>query len=93
MQPTPRWLATGDLGELDASGALRVIGRQRRMINNGGFKFAPGEIERVLRKDPDVVDARVVAIPHTRLGEVAKAFIVLPAGYSPRSPSHWLVDA
>lgn len=72
----PAWVATGDLGELGSNGTLRLIGRRRPMINRGGVKIAPGEIERVLCSDPNVVAARVVAMPHARLGEVPKALVV-----------------
>ena len=83
MRPVSPWLATGDLGELGADGVLRVLGRRRPMINRGGFKLSPGEIERVLSADPSVVAARVVVVPHSRLGEAPKALIVLRPDAAP----------
>lgn len=83
----PEWLATGDLGAVSDDGTLCILGRQRQMISRGGIKLSPGEIERVLCTDPDVSEARVVAMAHARLGEVPKALVVPRADATPVSAS------
>lgn len=63
------WLATGDLGFLDSSGALWLVGRAKDMIKSGGENVLAAEVERVLLRHPGVAGAVVVGLPHTRLGE------------------------
>ena len=70
------YLRTGDLGRLDADGFLWVEGRVSDMINRGGLKVFPDEVEEVLRRHPAVRDAGVAALPDHRLGEVPHAWIV-----------------
>ncbi|HEX6492735.1 MAG TPA: AMP-binding protein [Candidatus Dormibacteraeota bacterium] len=76
------WLTTGDLGRLDADGFLHLAGREDDVINRGGEKFHPQEVERVLLDHPAVAAAAVVGAPHPRLGQVAVAFVTVrgPAG-------------
>jgi acyl-CoA synthetase (AMP-forming)/AMP-acid ligase II len=71
------WYRTGDLGYLDDEGYLFVTGRLREMINRGGEKIAPTEIDEVLRTHPAVADAAAFAIPDSRLGEEVAAAVVL----------------
>ncbi|AEW94707.1 MULTISPECIES: FadD3 family acyl-CoA ligase [Streptomycetaceae] len=70
------WLHTGDIGSLDEAGNLRITDRVKDMFIVGGFNAYPAEIERVLRRHPDVADAAVIGVPDPRLGEVGKAFVV-----------------
>lgn len=70
------YLRTGDLGRLDTEGFLWVEGRVSDMINRGGLKVFPDEVEEVLRRHPAVRDAGVAALPDERLGEVPHAWIV-----------------
>ncbi len=73
------WFRTGDLGYLDADGYLFLAGRIKEVINRGGQKIAPGEVEEALLDHPDVVEAAVFAIPHKRLGaDVAAAVVLRP---------------
>jgi len=74
------WFRTGDLGYLDAEGYLFVVGRIKEVINRGGQKVAPGEVEEALLNHPDVVEAAAFAIPHTRLGADVAAAVVLRSG-------------
>jgi acyl-CoA synthetase (AMP-forming)/AMP-acid ligase II len=74
---TGRWYRTGDLGYLDDEGYLFVTGRLREMINRGGEKIAPTEIDQVLRAHPAIADAAAFAIPDARLGEEIAAAVVL----------------
>lgn len=70
------YLRTGDVGKLDEDGFLWIEGRISDMINRGGLKVFPDEVEEVLRRHPDVRDAAVAAVPDRRLGEVPQAWIV-----------------
>jgi acyl-CoA synthetase (AMP-forming)/AMP-acid ligase II len=63
------WFRSGDLGMIDADGNLRIIGRLKEMINRGGKKFFPREIEEILYTHPQVLYAAIVGIPDPRLGE------------------------
>ncbi|WP_309058878.1 FadD3 family acyl-CoA ligase [Streptomyces sp.] len=70
------WLHTGDLGELDEEGRLRIIGRKKDMFIVGGFNAYPAEIEGFLLKHPGVAQVAVVGVPDERMGQVGKAFVV-----------------
>jgi len=74
------WLHTGDLGTFDADGYLRIVGRIKDMFIVGGFNAYPAEIENLLLRHPRIAQAAVIGVPDDRLGEVAKAFVVLDAG-------------
>jgi acyl-CoA synthetase (AMP-forming)/AMP-acid ligase II len=63
------WFRTGDLGAFDPAGNLRIVGRLKEMINRGGKKFFPREIEEILYTHPKVLHAVVVGLPDPRLGE------------------------
>lgn len=71
------WFATGDEGYLDGDGYLFIIGRCKEMINRGGVKISPYEVEEALLQHPDILDTAVFAVPHTGLGEVPAAMAVL----------------
>lgn len=70
------WLHTGDVGELK-DGFLYLRGRIKEMINRGGEKIAPAEVEAVLTQLPGVVEAGVFAVPDERLGEELAAALVV----------------
>jgi acyl-CoA synthetase (AMP-forming)/AMP-acid ligase II len=74
------WFRTGDLGEIDAAGRLRILGRAKEMLNVGGFNVFPAEVEAFLETHPDVLAAAVVGIPHERMGEAPCAFVVARPG-------------
>jgi acyl-CoA synthetase (AMP-forming)/AMP-acid ligase II len=63
------WFKSGDLGMIDADGNLRIVGRLKEMINRGGKKFFPREIEEILYTHRQVLYAAIVGIPDPRLGE------------------------
>ena len=75
------WFRTGDLGYIDAEGYLFLIGRIKKadVINRGGQKVSPVEVENVLLSHPDVAEAAAFPITHTRLGEDVAAAVVLRA--------------
>ncbi|MFF8450029.1 FadD3 family acyl-CoA ligase [Streptomyces leeuwenhoekii] len=70
------WLHTGDLGQLDAQGRLRIVGRKKDMFIVGGFNAYPAEIEGFLLQHPAVAQVAVVGVPDARMGQVGKAFVV-----------------
>jgi acyl-coenzyme A synthetase/AMP-(fatty) acid ligase len=70
------WLRTGDLGRVDDDGFVWIEGRVSSMINRGGLKVFPDEVEEALRAFDGVADVAVAGIPDTRLGEVPWAFVV-----------------
>lgn len=63
------WFRTGDLGFIDADGNLRISGRTKEMINRGGKKFFPREVEEVLYTHPAILYCAIVGLPDPRLGE------------------------
>ena len=69
------WLHTGDVGELDPQGNLRITDRLKDMYISGGFNVYPAEIEQTLARLGGVADSAVIGISDDRLGEVGKAFI------------------
>jgi len=78
------WYRSGDLGRLDAGGRLFVLGRRKELVNRGGLKVSPAEIESELSRHPDLRDAAVVPSADPVLGEAICACVV-PAG--PHCPS------
>ena len=70
------WHHTGDIARIDGDGFVWIDGRVSDMINRGGLKVHPGEIEEVLRLWPFLMDVAVVGAPDARLGEVPVAFVV-----------------
>ena len=74
------WFRTGDIGSLDAEGFLTIHGRKTEMINRGGEKISPAEIDDGLQRHPAVAEAAAFAVPHPRLGEDVAAAVVLKEG-------------
>ncbi len=74
------WFRTGDLGALEATSVLTLVGRKKSVITVAGMKVFPEEVEVVLGRHPAVAEARVFGGPHPALGEVPVAEIVLAAG-------------
>lgn len=77
------WYRTGDLGRLDPDGRLFLCGRLKEVVNRGGLKVAPREIEAVLERHPQVADCAVVPSPDPVLGEAVCACVVPSAGSVP----------
>ena len=74
------WFRTGDLGRMDLDGYLFLTGRVKEMINRGGEKISPLEIDDVLTQHPDVAQATAFAVPHATLSEDVAAAVVLHDG-------------
>jgi acyl-CoA synthetase (AMP-forming)/AMP-acid ligase II len=73
-------MRTGDLGFLDEEGYLHVTGREKELIIRGGVNISPAEIDAVLMREPEVVDAATVGVPDDIYGEEVVAFVVLRPG-------------
>lgn len=80
------WFRTGDIGHLDSEGFLYITGRLKEIINRGGQKIMPAEIDRVLAMHPDVRDVAAFPVSHPTLGDDVAAAVVLQDG-SPASES------
>ena len=74
------WFRTGDQGVFDADGFLRISGRLKEIINRGGEKIAPREVDDVLIEHPAVAQVVTFSVPHLKLGEDVAAAIVLREG-------------
>lgn len=74
------WLHTGDIGSLDGDGYLTLRDRSKDLIISGGSNIYPREIEEVLLRHPDVIEASVVGRPHPEWGEEVVAFVVTRPG-------------
>lgn len=90
LPPMPGgWRRTGDLGLLGSTGELRVVGRRVRVINRGGEKVHPAEVEEALLGLEGVREAAVVGRPHPVLGEDVVALVVLEHDVAP----HRLIES
>jgi len=76
------WLYSGDLGQMDAEGYLRITGRRKDMIIRGGENIYPREIEDFLFSHPKIAEVAVFGVPDDRLGEQVAAWIQLRSGES-----------
>ena len=74
---TNGWFRTGDQGFLDADGYLTLVARIKELINRGGEKISPREIDEVLMAHPDVAEAVAFGVPHRMWGEEVAAAVVL----------------
>jgi thioesterase domain-containing protein/acyl carrier protein len=77
---TDDWYRTGDLGYIDADGYLFLTGRSKELINRGGQKITPNEVDDALLEHPDVQVAATFPISHPTLGEEIVAAVVLKRG-------------
>ncbi len=75
------WFRTGDQGVIDEAGYLRLTGRLKEIINRGGEKVSPLEIDTVLMDHPAVAQVVTFAVPHDKLGEEVGAAVVLREGH------------
>ena len=71
------WFRTGDIGVIDNDGYLALTGRIKDLINRGGEKISPAEVEAILLQDPAVAEAAVFGVPDPKYGEEVSAAVVL----------------
>lgn len=76
------WFRTGDIGSLDDEGFLSIHGRIKELINRGGEKVGPVEVDAALMRHPAVQEAAAFAVAHPRLGEDVAAAVILKQGMS-----------
>ena len=74
------WLHSGDLGEMDADGYVKITGRIKDMIIRGGENVYPREIEEFLYTHPDIQEVQVFAVPDAKYGEQVAAWVQLREG-------------
>jgi acyl-CoA synthetase (AMP-forming)/AMP-acid ligase II len=77
---TKGWFRTGDQGVIDAQGYVTLTGRLKEIINRGGEKISPVEVDEVLMDHPAVMQVVTFAVPHDKLGEEVGAAVVLREG-------------
>jgi acyl-CoA synthetase (AMP-forming)/AMP-acid ligase II len=77
---TNGWFRTGDQGVMDQEGYFRLTGRLKEIINRGGEKISPREVDEVLLDHPAIAQVVTFAIPHPKLGEDVAAAVVLAEG-------------
>jgi long-chain acyl-CoA synthetase len=70
------WLHTGDMARMDEDGYFYIVDRIKDMIIVGGFNVYPREVEEVLFQHPKVKDAVAIGVPHSKMGETVKVFVV-----------------
>ena len=78
------WFRTGDLGEFDGAGYLRLRGRAKELVISGGLNVYPREVEDALRTHPDVDDVAITGTPDEEWGELVTAWIVPASNKSPK---------
>jgi cyclohexanecarboxylate-CoA ligase/acyl-CoA synthetase len=88
------WFRTGDLASIDAAGNLRIAGRTKEVINRGGVKFNPLDVENLLIAHPAVEMCAIVPMPDPVLGERACCFVTLRDGktFGFEEMQRWLAD-
>jgi malonyl-CoA/methylmalonyl-CoA synthetase len=75
------WFRTGDLAEIDASGCVRLLGRDKDLIITGGLNVYPAEVEAVLDALPEVIESAVFGVPHPDFGEAVVAAVTAGNGF------------
>ncbi len=80
------WLHTGDVGYVDEEGYLYLVDRKKEMIDSGGVKIYPRDIEDILVRHPDVQEVAVFGVPHEKWGETPLAAVVLKQGREVEAP-------
>jgi malonyl-CoA/methylmalonyl-CoA synthetase len=81
------WFKTGDVGKVDASGYVTIVGRSKDLIISGGYNVYPAEIEGYLNEMPGVAESAVIGVPHPDFGEAVVAVVVRKANAALESDS------
>ena len=88
-QDGQRWFLTSDLGRIDQTGRIEVLGRADHVIQTGGYKLAPELLEQVLANHPDVTQVVVTAVADQHWGQAVVALVVPSAPLSLQTLRHW----
>ncbi len=88
------WFRTGDLAEIDADGFVSITGRDKDIINRGGVKINPADVEEAIDRHPSIVQSAIVPMPDDILGEKACCFAVATPGAPPdlATITDWLAE-
>jgi cyclohexanecarboxylate-CoA ligase len=86
------WFHTGDLAEIDDDGWLTIVGRLKDIIIRAGENISILEVEDVLRRHPDIVDAAAVGLPHERLGEQVAVAVVTERPFTVEACRAWFAE-
>jgi acyl-CoA synthetase (AMP-forming)/AMP-acid ligase II len=81
------WFYTGDLATMDEKGYIQIVGRKKEMIIRGGYNIYPREIEEIFYKHPSVLEAAIIGLPDTVLGEISCGVIQLKPGHTENEDS------
>jgi long-chain acyl-CoA synthetase len=86
------WIHSGDVGYLDEEGYLYLVDRMKDMIDSGGVKVYPRDVEEVIARHPDVQEVAVFGVPHDKWGETPLAAVVLRSGatVTPQVLREWI---
>lgn len=87
-----RFLRTGDLARIDEDGYFFMVDRLKRMINASGFKVWPAEVEAMMYRNPDILEACVIGARDPRRGETVKALVVLAPGREGQVSEQDIID-
>ena len=86
------WLRTGDIGRMDEEGYFRIEERKKDLVKASGYSVFPAEVEALMYRNPDVLEAGVVGVPDPYRGEDVVAFVVLKPEARGRVSEQQIVD-
>ncbi len=88
------WLLTGDIGYMNEDGTIVIRDRKKQLIKCRGYSVFPKEIEELLMKHPDIIEAAVAGVPHEEYGEIVKAWISISedCDLSPQKIKDWATE-
>ena len=88
------WLLTGDIGYMNEDGTIVIRDRKKQLIKCRGYSVFPKEIEELLMKHPDIIEAAVAGLPHEEYGEIVKAWISIreDCDLSPQKIKDWAAE-
>ncbi|MCX7892504.1 MAG: AMP-binding protein [Burkholderiales bacterium] len=86
------WLHSGDMGYVDDEGFLHLVDRKKDMIDSGGVKVYPKDVEEIAARHPDIAEVAVFGVPHEKWGETPVAAVILKPGAtaSPEALRDWI---
>ncbi len=74
------WFKTGDVGKIDDTGVVSIVGRSKDLVISGGYNVYPAEVEALLNEMPGVAESAVIGVPHADFGEAVVAVLVPKPG-------------